>query len=107
MEETHEPNVSGKNLSINIAINNLDQHENEDPFNSLGSSILEERKNDSSGAFIMHLNINSRQNKSEELKLLNSLLNAQVIVISETNFMFKFMDKRFHIIYLQFLKTME
>lgn len=79
------------------AINNLDQYENEDPFNSLGSSILEERKNDSSGAFIMHLNINSRQNKFEEFKLLKSQLNAQVVVIYETNFKFKFMDKRFHV----------
>ena len=79
MEETHEPNVSGINLSMNIAINNLDQYENEDPFNSLGSSILEERKNDSSGAFIMHLNINSRQNRFEEFKLLNSSLNAQTL----------------------------
>lgn len=98
MDETHEPNVSGINLSsMNIAINNLDQYENEDPFNSLGSSILEERKNDSSRAFIMHLNINSRQNKFEEFKLLNSSLNAQVVVIYETNFKFKFMDKRFHV----------
>lgn len=97
MEETHEPNVSGINLSMNNAINNLDQYENEDPFNFLGSSILEERKNDSSGAFTMHLNINSRQNKFEEFKLLNSSLNAQVVVIYETNFKFKFMDKRFHV----------
>ena len=82
---------------MNIAINNRDQYENEDPFNSLGSSILEEWTNDSSGAFIMHLNINSRQNKFEEFKLLNSSHNAQVVVIYETNFKFKFMDKRFHV----------
>ena len=52
--------------------------------NSLGNSSLEERKNDASGAFIMHLNINSVQNKFEELKILNSSLKAHVLVISET-----------------------
>ena len=37
------------------------------------SSILDERKNNASGAFIMHLNINSIQNLFEELKTLNNI----------------------------------
>ncbi len=48
------------------------------------NSITEERKVNSSGTFIMHLNINSIQNKFEELKLLNDDLEAHVLVISET-----------------------
>lgn len=83
-EETHEPNIPGINVSTNIDNNNQDRLANKDPFNSLGNSILEERKNDASGAFIMHLNINSVQNTSEELKILNSSLKALVLVISET-----------------------
>ena len=48
----------------------------EDLLDPQGSScsILEERKKDSSGAFIAHLNINSLQNRFEELKLLNYLI---------------------------------
>ena len=37
------------------------------------ATILEQRKDNSSGAFIMHLNINSIQNKSEELIRLKTL----------------------------------
>lgn len=48
------------------------------------ATILEQRKDNSSGAFIMHLNINSIQNKFEELKKLNDALKAHIIVISET-----------------------
>lgn len=47
-------------------------------------SIFEERQINSSGAFIMHLNINGLQNKYDELKLLNDTLKAHIIVISET-----------------------
>ena len=37
------------------------------------ATILEQRKDNSSGAFIMHLNINSIQNKFEEVKKLETL----------------------------------
>ena len=37
------------------------------------ATILEQRKDNSSGTFIMHLNINSIQNKFEELKKLKTL----------------------------------
>ena len=49
------------------------------------SSILEERRNNSSGALVAHLNINSIQNKFEELKLLNNELKAHIFIVSETN----------------------
>ena len=52
--------------------------------NSQVSSIVEERKNSSNGALVGHLNINSTQNRFEELKLLNDSLKARVLVISET-----------------------
>ena len=51
---------------------------------SPGRVIVEERKRNSSGALIVHLNINSIQNKFEELKTLNNSLRAHIIVISET-----------------------
>ena len=41
---------------------------------SPGRLIVEERKRNSSGALIVHLNINSVQNKFEELKILNNSL---------------------------------
>jgi len=46
--------------------------------------IVEERKNNANSAFVAHLNINSIQNKFEELKLLNNLLKAQIFIVSET-----------------------
>lgn len=47
-------------------------------------TILEQRKDNPSGTFIMHLNINSIHNKFEELKELNDVLKAHILVISET-----------------------
>ena len=44
---------------------------------SPGRLIVEERKRNSSGALIGHLNINSIQNNFEELKMLNNSLRAQ------------------------------
>jgi hypothetical protein len=55
------------------------------PFDNLNTkSIIDERQTDSSEALIVHLNINSIQNKFEELKILNEKLKAHVISISET-----------------------
>ena len=42
----------------------------------LKSSIVEERKNNSNGVIVAHLNINRIQNKFEEPKLLNDSLKA-------------------------------
>ena len=60
------------------------EHVNEEPLNALEKSIVDERKTDSSEALIIHLNINSIQNKFEELKILNQAIKAHVLVISET-----------------------
>ena len=68
---------------INIEADN-DGHANEEPLNSLERSIVDERKANSSEALIIHLNINSIQNKFEELKIPNEALKAHVLVISET-----------------------
>ena len=80
--------VEEENKSANSSINNSKEHgeyANEEHLDTQGSqSILAERKNNSSSAFIMHLNINSIQNKFEELKQLNDCLKAHVIVLSET-----------------------
>jgi hypothetical protein len=55
------------------------------PFDNLNTkSIIDERQTDSSETLIVHLNINSIQNKFEELKTLNEKLKAHVIAISET-----------------------
>lgn len=51
---------------------------------SPGRLIVEERKRNSSRAFIVHLNINSIQSKFEELKILNNSLRAHILEISET-----------------------
>ena len=48
------------------------------------SSIIDLRKENSSNALLMHLNINSIQNKFEDLTILNRSLKAQIFVISET-----------------------
>ena len=47
-------------------------------------TIVDQRMRDSSAAFIAHLNINSIQNKFEELEMLNRSLKAQVLILSET-----------------------
>ena len=46
--------------------------------------ILEQRKIQHQDLLIVHLNINSIQNKFDELKLLNTELKSQVIILSET-----------------------
>ena len=51
---------------------------------SPGRLIIEERKTNSSGALIVHLNINSIQNKFDELKILNNSLRAHILVLSGT-----------------------
>ena len=68
---------------------------NDDLLNSQVSSILEERKNNSSGAFLAHLNINSIQNKFEELKLLNDKVKAHIFFVSETKIDLSYPDDRF------------
>ena len=68
---------------------------NEDLPNSQVSSILEERKNNLSGAFVVHLNINSIQNKFEELKLLNDKLKAHIVIVSETKIDRSYPDDQF------------
>lgn len=44
---------------------------------------MEERKHNSHNAFVAHFNIDSTQNKFEELKLLNDSLKAQILILSE------------------------
>ena len=63
--------------------------------NSQVSSILEERKNNPSGAFVAHLNINSIQNKFKELKLLNDKLKAHIFIVSETKIDRSYPDDQF------------
>ena len=60
-------------------------------------SIFEERQINSSGAFIMHLNINGLQNKYDELKLLNDTLKAHIIVISEAKIDRSYPNSQFNI----------
>ena len=59
------------------------------------SSILDLRKENSSNALLMHLNINSIQNKFEDLTILNRSLKAQILVISETKIDRSYPDSQF------------
>ena len=59
------------------------------------NSIIDDRENNSSEALIAHLNINSIQNKFDELKLLNEKLKAHVLVISETKLDNTYPDNQF------------
>ena len=45
---------------------------------------MEQRKSYKHDLLMIHLNINSIQNKFDELKLLNRGLKSQVIILSET-----------------------
>ena len=59
------------------------------------SSIIDLRKENSSNALLMHLNINSIQNKFEDLTILNRSLKAQILVISETKIDRSYPDSQF------------
>ena len=59
------------------------------------SSIIDLRKENSSTALLMHLNINSIQNKFEDLNILNRSLKAQIMVISETKIDRSYPDSQF------------
>ena len=61
------------------------------------ATILEQRKDNSSGAFIMYLNSNSIQNKSEELKKMNDTLKAHILVISETKIDSSYANSQFNL----------
>lgn len=61
------------------------------------ATILEQRKDNSSGPFIMHLSINSIQNKFEELRKLNDALKAHILVISETKIDSSYPNSQFNL----------
>ena len=68
---------------------NILPNDEQKPHNTAGcqennSSIIDQRKKNSSNGLLMHLNINSIQNKFKDLTLLNRSLKAQILVISET-----------------------
>ena len=59
----------------NMAINNCGQQEFD--------LLLQERQEHSNRILMFHLNINSLQNKFDELKLLNDKMKSQIIFLSE------------------------
>jgi hypothetical protein len=68
------------------------------PFDNLNTkSIIDERQTDSSEALIVHLNINTIQNKFEELKTLNEKIKAHVIAIYGTKIDSFYPSKQFPI----------
>ena len=87
---------NGENQS-DYANHDTGENANEDLPDSRIRSIVVERSENSSGAFIVHLNINSIQNKFEELKLLNSSLRSHVIVISETKIDSSYPNSQFNL----------
>ena len=64
--------------------NNLSETQNEQYANGPLSSIISKRQKNNGGLFIMHLNINSLQNKFEELKIIIKDSKAQVVFLTET-----------------------
>ena len=76
-----QPNANKMNNTLfhsqeNVAINNCGQQEFD--------LLLQERQEHSNRILMFHLNINSLQNKLEELKLLNDKMKSQIIFLSET-----------------------
>ena len=60
----------------NMAINNCGQQEFD--------LLLQERQEHSNRILMFHLNINSLQNKFDELKLLNDKIKSQIIFLAKT-----------------------
>ena len=97
------PSETDANIQVNTTATDItmeasnfeNDYANEDLPNSQVSSILEERRNNSSGALVAHLNINSIQNKLEELKLLNDELKAHIFIMSETKIDRSYPDDQF------------
>lgn len=58
---------------------------------------MEERKHNSHNAFVAHFNIDSTQNKFEELKLLNDSLKAQILILSENKIDRSYPDDQFRL----------
>ena len=74
-------------VNVHESIIEADNHEHaNDVCNSpeADNTFVNERQLNPSEALIMHLNINSIQNKFEELKTLNQAIQAHILVISET-----------------------
>ncbi|KAL9986964.1 hypothetical protein ACROYT_G001183 [Oculina patagonica] len=74
--DANEANNTLIHSQENVAINNCGQQEFD--------LLLQEREEQSSQILMFHLNINSLQNKFEELKLLNDKMKSQIIFLSET-----------------------
>ena len=84
----HQNSFEALNLSnlheINIEANSSEYPNDVSNPPETESTIVDVRQINPSEAFIMHLNINSLQNKFEKLKTLNQALQAHILVISET-----------------------
>ena len=59
--------------------------------------LIELRKTQHQDLLMVHLNINSVQNKFDELKLLNRILKSQVIILSETKIDSTYKDDQFRL----------
>ena len=74
------PEISTEANNANHAPSTPQPNELQDAMNS---QLIKNRDNNSREVLVVHLNINSIQNKFEELKLLNDSLKGQIIIISE------------------------
>jgi len=73
---TNKMNNTPLHSQENVTVNNCDQREFD--------HFFQERQEYSNQIVIVHLNINSLQNKFDELKLLNEKMKSQIIFLSET-----------------------
>ena len=85
----NELNNSQFHSQENMAINNCDQQEFD--------LLLKERQEHSNRILIFHLNINSLQNRSDELKLLNDKNKSQIIFLSETKIAKSYPNSQFNL----------
>lgn len=68
----------------NTKLNTNDLQASKHDEDSVMKQLLQDRKSNPRGALLLHLNINSIQNKFEEFKMLNDKLKSHIIFISET-----------------------
>ena len=82
--ETNEYANKTKNSTITKKHSLHNNTDNPDTQYCSNSDLMTHRNKNASDILLSHLNINSIQNKFEELKLLNNKLKSQIIVITET-----------------------
>ena len=83
--------------SNEFQVEDANKEEMERPVGDVLSQIISSRQKNSRNLLMMHLNINSVQNKFEELKLLVDRLKAHVIFLTETKIDSSYTNSQFNL----------